>query len=264
MLNSALQVAVSGLKAAEGRLHTSASNLAALNAVSGKKSHLLVTDRSYRNLVTPGSNTSDSGTINPTGYQLGTGVQILGNYKSFSQGARIDTGRALDVFIDGDGFLAVTLPDGTVAYSRVGNLQVDNTGKLVMPGSGYPLEPAITFPEDTIDIDISTTGEVLVTTTGGTQSSIGQLQLTTFLNPSGLKCTGNGMYQKSNASGEPVVGNPGSGKRGEIIQKAHEGSNVQAVDEMVELVKTEKDFNALTKVLKKGEKMWEASNAIAS
>ncbi|HCU06965.1 MAG TPA: flagellar basal body rod protein FlgG [Holosporales bacterium] len=263
MLNSALQVAVSGLKAAEGRLHTTASNLAALNAISGKKSHLLITDRTYRNLVTPGASTSESGTINPTGYQLGTGVQIVGNYQSFSQGTRIDTGRALDVFIDGDGFFPVILPDGTQSYSRVGNLQVDNTGRLVMPGTGYVLEPSITFPEDTIDIDISATGEVSVTTTGGTQSSIGQLQLTTFLNPSGLKYIGSGMYQKSNASGEPVTGTPGSGRRGGLIQKTHEGSNIQAVDEMVELVQIEKDYNAITKVLKTGEKMWEASNAIA-
>lgn len=262
MLNSALQVAVSGLKAAEGRLHTSASNLANLNSISGKKSHLLVTDRSYRNLVTPGSNTSESGTINPTGYQLGTGVQIVGNYQSFSQGTRIDTGRALDVFIDGDGFFSVTLPDGGQAYSRVGNLQVDNTGRLVMPGTGYVLEPAITFPEDTIDIDISATGEVSVSTAGAGSSAVGQLQLVTFLNPSGLKYNGSGMYQKSNASGEPVTGNPGSGRRGGLVQKSHEGSNIQAVDEMVELVQIEKDYNAITKVLKTGEKMWEASNAI--
>ena len=262
MLNSALQVAVSGLKAAEGRLHTSASNLANLNSVAGKKTHLLVTDRSYRNLVTPGSSTSESGTINPTGYQLGTGVQIIGNYQSFSQGTRIDTGRALDIFIDGDGFLPITLPSGDTAYTRVGNLQVNNNGELVMPGTGYIVQPGITFPADTIDIDISATGEVSVTTTGGTQSSIGQLQLATFLNPSGLKYNGSGMYQNSGASGEAVLANPGSGKHGGLIQKSHEGSNIQAVDEMVELVQIEKDYNAITKVLKTGEKMWEASNAI--
>lgn len=262
MLNNALHVAVSGLKAAEGRLHTTASNLAALNAVAGKKTHLLITDRSYRNMITPGTSTSEGDTISPTGYQLGTGVQIVGNYQSFSQGTRIDTGRALDVYIDGDGFLPITLPDGTQAYSRVGNLQVDNSGRLVMPATGYPLEPAIVFPEDTLDIDISPNGEVAVINGGGAQNVIGQIQLATFLNPSGLKYLGNGMYQQSNASGEAILGNPGTARRGTMIQKSHEGSNIQAVDEMVELVAIEKDYNAITKVLKTGEKMWEASNAI--
>ena len=260
-LSDALHVAVSGLKACEERLQKSASNLANLSSVSGKREFVIITDRSYREYTSPGTATSQAGTINPTGYQVGTGVQVIGNYQSFEQGERIQSNRALDLYIDGDGFFQVTMPDGSIGYTRIGNLQVDNQGRLVMPGTGYPLVPNITFPADTSDISISAIGEIYARV-GGQEQLLGQLQVATFFNPSGLRYLGNGLYSESGASGNADVGSPGTGKRGTLSQYSYEGSNIQAVDEIVSLVQTEKDNNAITKVLKTGEEMWKVVNAI--
>lgn len=260
-LNEALQIAVSGLEACEARLRTTAQNLANISTRAGRREFLIVMDRGYREFISPGTGTSQAGTINPTGYQVGTGVQVVGNYQSFEMGERIQTQEKFDVFIEGDGFFMVTMPDGTTAYSRVGNLQRDNQGRLVMPGTGYPISPNITIPPEAEDVSINSIGEVYVYANGQDQL-IGQIQLATFINPSGLRYLGHGLYGESGASGTPDIGNPQTGKRGAIVQYAYEGSNIQAVDEIVNLVQVEKDNNAITKVLKTGEEMWKAVNQI--
>jgi flagellar basal-body rod protein FlgG len=260
-LGDAMQIAVSGLIATDARLQKTASNLARLNELAGKKEYLLITDRSYREFTAPGSSTSDGGTLNPTGYQIGTGVQVVGNYLSFEPGERIQTGRNLDLFIDGDGFFQVNMPDGTIAYTRIGNLQTDNTGRLVIPGVGYTLIPNITFPQDTQEITINNIGQIFARIQG-VDTELGQLQMATFLNPSGLRNLGNGLHAETGASGAADIGSPGTGKKGGIIQGAYEGSNIQAVSEIVELVQTEKDHAAITKALKTGEEMWKAVNTI--
>ncbi|CAO5678707.1 MAG: Flagellar basal-body rod protein FlgG [Holosporales bacterium] len=248
-LTDAMNIAVSGLLAEDARLQKSASNLARSSEAAGKKEFVVITDRSYRDVILPGTPTSQSGTISPTGYQIGTGVQVVGNYLSFEQGERIQTGRALDLFIDGAGFFEVTLPDGTLAYSRIGNLQTDNTGKLVMPGTGYPITPNITFSSNMQDITITNIGEVYADV-AGTSTLVGQIQTATFLNPSGLRRLGNGLYASSQSSGTANIAPPGSGIHGGLVQGAYEGSNIQAVDEIIEMVAIEKSYNALTKVIK--------------
>lgn len=260
-LGDAMQVAVSGLMATDARLQKNASNLARLNEHSGKKEYLLITDRPYREFTAPGSSTSEGETINPTGYQVGTGVQIIGNFQSFEPGERIQTGRNLDVYIDGSGFFQVTMPDGTTGYTRLGSLQTDNAGRLVIPGVGYPLVPNVTFPNNVQEITINNIGQIFGRIEG-VDTEIGQLQLATFLNDSGLRSLGHGLYAETPASGTADIGTPGTGKRATISQGSYEGSNVQAVTEIVELVQTEKDHAAMTKALKTGEEMWKAVNTI--
>lgn len=260
-LNEALHIAVSGLEACEARLRSTAQNLANISTRSGKREFLVVMDRGYREFISPGTGTSQAGTISPTGYQVGTGVQVVGNYQSFEMGERIQTQEKFDLFIEGDGFFQVTMPDGSTSYSRVGNLQRDNQGRLVMPGTGYPVSPNINIPSDAEDVTINSVGEVYVLANNQAQL-LGQLQLATFINPSGLRYLGHGLYAESGASGAPDIGNPETGKRGSIVQYAYEGSNIQAVDEIVNLVQVEKDNNAITKVLKTGEEMWKAVNHI--
>ncbi|MBP9752876.1 MAG: flagellar hook-basal body complex protein [Proteobacteria bacterium] len=256
-LSDAMNVAVSGLLAEEARLQKSASNLARSSEAAGKKEFIVITDRSYRDIVLAGTPTSQSGTVSPTGYQIGTGVQIVGNYLSFEQGERIQTGRSLDVYIDGNGFFEVTLPDGTLGYTRVGNLQTDNAGRLVMPGTGYPLNPNITFSTNMQDITINNVGEVYADVSG-TPTLVGQIQTATFLNPSGLRRLGNGLFATTTSSGTANLSTPGSSINGPLVQGAYEGSNIQAVDEIVEMVAIEKSYNALTKVIKTTDECWKS------
>lgn len=260
-LNDALHVAVSGLQACEARLQKAASNLANLSSVAGRREFVVVTDRVYREFTSPGTATSQAGTINPTGYQVGTGVQVIGNYQSFEMGERIQTQRELDIMIEGEGFFQVAMPDGSIAYSRVGNLQVDNQSRLVMPGSGYPLVPNIVFPQDTQGVTFSPSGEVYAIV-NGQQELVGQIETATFFNPAGLRHLGYNMYSQTNASGEADIGAPGTGRHGALSQFVYEGSNVQSVEEIVGLVQIEKDNNAITKVLKTGEEMWKVVNTI--
>jgi flagellar basal-body rod protein FlgG len=254
-----MNTAVSGLTAAEAMLQKAASNLARMKEVAGKKEYIMITDRSYRDIMLPGTPTSQSGTLSPTGYQIGTGVEVLGNYLSFEQGERIQTQRALDLYIDGDGFFEATLPDGSLAYTRVGNLQIDATGKLVMPGTGYAITPNITFPANTTSFTINNAGEVYATVSG-VETLIGQIQIGTFLNPSGLRRLGKGLYAETSASGPASLGPPGSGKSGTIVQFAYEGSNIQAVDEIVEMVAIEKNYSALTKLISTVKECWAAAS----
>lgn len=259
-INSAFHVARTGLQLTEANLHIKATNIAGQGVLSFKKENLVGTDRAYISRVRPGTPTSD-GTINPNGYQVGTGVQSAGVYRSFHQGEVVQTGRYLDIMIDGDGFLPVTMPDGTTAYTRIGVLQTDGEGNLVMPKTGYLVDPAITFPQNTTGVMINETGEVFAEV-DNIQQSVGQLELTTFFNSSGLIPLGDGMYRETEASGVADRGLPGTGRRGRIMQGVHEGSNVNAIEETTDLIRIEKIYDLLTKVLKTGDAMFEAGNRI--
>lgn len=259
-INSAFHVARTGLQLTEAMLQVKATNIAGQGVLSFKKEGLIGTDRSYIDRVRPGTQTS-AGTINPNGYQVGTGVQAAGIYRSFAQGEVIQTGRYLDVMIDGEGFLPVTMPDGTTAYSRIGILQTDGNNNLVMPKTGYLIAPAITLPANTTGVMINESGQVYAEI-ANVQQLVGQLELATFFNPSGLKALGDGMYMETNASGTADRGIPGTNRRGRIMQGAHEGSNVNAMEETTDLIKIEKIYELLTKVLKTGDAMYEAGNRV--
>lgn len=262
-INTAFHATRTGLQVQETLLATKAGNIAS-QAVDGfKKRYCVAYDLPYQDHGSVGATTSDAGTVSPTGIQLGSGVQIAATYSVFTQGDRIQTDNPYDVMIEGEGFFEVTLPDGSTAYTRVGALQRDANGRLVMPKTGYPISPAITIPTLAKKITISPSGQVSVQLPGSAEESIvGQIQLATFVNPSGLRLIGDSMHIETAASGSPTVGNPGTDLRGVLMQNYREGSNVNAVEEITDLIKIEKIYEMLTKVLKTGDAMMEAINRI--
>lgn len=260
----AFNVVRTGLKATEELLHVKSMNIAGQGADAFKKQHLLVTDLPYIDKGGLASPTSNNATQNPTGLQMGLGVQSAGIYRDFSQGDPISTDNPLDVMVEGDGFLMVTMPDGTVAYTRVGALQRNSVNEIVMPKTGYPVAPGIALPSNTISVQINEQGQVYVLTPGSeTPQMIGQFQMATFFNPSGLKAIGDSMFVETSASGVADVGPPGTNKRGVLKQGWREGSNVNAVEEMTDLIQLEKIYDMLTKVLKTGDAMMSSAAQIS-
>ncbi len=259
----AFHITRTGLQLQETNLSIKSQNIAAQGVDGYKRQYLVATDLPYQDFGNVGTNTSDAGTISPTGLQIGLGVQAAGIYRIFTAGDPINTGNPLDLMIEGDGFFEVTLPDGTIAYTRVGALQLDATNRLVMPKTGYPILPVITLPANTTSLSINPLGEVYALVQGqSTEQLIGQIQLATFFNPAGLKAIGDSMFLETSAAGAPDIGVPNTNRRGTIKQTWREGSNVNAVEEITDLIKIEKIYDMLTKVLKTGDAMLQAVNSV--
>jgi flagellar basal-body rod protein FlgG len=262
-ISEAFNVARSGLQVTERTLHTKSANIAMQGATAGKKQYHIVTSLPSVDKGNLGTPTSGSNTINPTGIQMSLGVQSAGIYSDFSPGEQIQTDNPLDLYIDGDGFLEVTLPDGRTAYTRVGVLQLNANNEIVMPKTGYVVSPGIVLPATTVKVNINPQGQVVVETAGSTtQQVVGQFQTATFFNPSGLRAIGDSMYLETAASGTADSGIPGLARRGVIKQGYREGSNVNAVEEMTDLIQLEKIYDMLTKVLKTGDAMLSAATQV--
>jgi flagellar basal-body rod protein FlgG len=259
----AFHITRTGLQLQETNLSVKSQNIAAQGVDGYKRQYLVATDLPYQDFGNVGTNTSDSGTISPTGLQVGLGVQPAGIYRVFTAGDPINTGNSLDVMIEGDGFFQVILPDGTIAYTRVGALQLNAQNQIVMPKTGYVVVPGITLPANTLSVSINQLGEVYTMVQGQTAEQLsGQFQLSTFFNPSGLKAVGDSMFTETSASGSPDNGVPNSNRRGTIKQGWREGSNVNAVEEITDLIKIEKIYDMLTKVLKTGDAMLQSVNTV--
>jgi flagellar basal-body rod protein FlgG len=261
-IQNALNIARTGLQSQEALLAIKTQNIASQGVDAFKRQYLIMYDLPYVDYGSLGVNTSKSGSIDTTGIQIGTGVQAAAVYRVFSQGEAIQTGRSLDVMIDGDGFFLVNLPDGTTAYTRVGSFSRDQNNTLVMPKTGYTIQPGITLPSNTLKVSINQIGEVYAETSPGQETLVGQLQLATFFNPSGLKAMGDSLFVQTNASGQPDTGTPGTNQRGFLKQAYREGSNVNAVEEMTDLIKIEKVYEMLTKAVKTGDAMMGAVNGM--
>jgi flagellar basal-body rod protein FlgG len=251
------------LQSQEALLAIKTQNIASQGVDAFKRQYLVMYDLPYVDYGSLGVTTSKSGSVDTTGIQIGTGVQAAAVYRVFSQGEPIQTGRSLDVMIDGDGFFLVNLPDGTTAYTRVGSFSRDQNNTLVMPKTGYTIQPGITLPSNTLKVSINQAGEVYAETSPGQETLVGQIQLATFFNPSGLKAMGDSLFVKTNASGQPDTGTPGTNQRGFLKQAYREGSNVNAVEEMTDLIKIEKVYEMLTKAVKTGDAMMNAVNGMA-
>ncbi len=261
-IQNALNIARTGLQSQEALLAIKTQNIASQGVDGFKRQYLVMYDLPYIDYGALGVSTSKSGSIDTTGIQIGTGVQAAAVYRVFSQGEAIQTGRSLDVMIDGDGFFMVTLPDGTVGYTRVGSMSRDQNNTLVMPKTGYTIQPGVTLPANTLKVSINQSGEVYAETAPGQESLVGQLQLATFFNPSGLKAMGDSLFVATAASGQADKGAPGTNRRGFIKQAYREGSNVNAVEEMTDLIKIEKVYEMLTKAVKTGDAMMGATNSM--
>ncbi len=261
-IQNALNIARTGLQSQEALLAVKTQNIASQGVDAFKRQYLVMYDLPYTDYGNVGVNTSKSGSIDTTGIQIGTGVQAAAVYRVFSQGEAIQTGRSLDVMIDGDGFLMVTMPDGTIGYTRVGSLSRDQNNTLVMPKTGYTIQPGITLPSNTMKVSINQAGEVYAETSPGQETLVGQLQLATFFNPSGLKAIGDSLFVETKASGQADKGIPGTNRRGYLKQAYREGSNVNAVEEMTDLIIIEKVYEMLTKAVKTGDSMMASVNGM--
>jgi flagellar basal-body rod protein FlgG len=248
-----LNIAATGMAAQETKLDTISNNLANVNTTGYKRQDAEFEDLLYQNIR--GAGTNPAGGTQPSGTQVGTGVRIVATSRSFSQGATQQTGNPLDIAIEGAGFLAVQKSAGEIGYTRAGSLKIDATGRLCT-NDGLSVEPAINIPLDATAVTIGADGQVSATTAGGrTTVQVGQLQVATFPNPNGLEATGHNLFVPTQASGEPTTGAPGSDGRGTILQGSLEGSNVEMVTEMVDLIRVQRGYEINSKVISAADDM---------
>lgn len=249
----ALRTAASGMIGQQINVDVIAHNLANVNTTGFKKGRAEFEDLLYETLQAAGANTE--GNRAPAPLQIGHGSRLIATAKVYSQGDSQVTGQPLDVAIEGAGFFQVEQPDGTTGYTRDGALSIDGEGRLVTP-RGLPLTPSITFPEDTESILINAQGRVIVKTSGSTtETELGQLLLARFVNPAGLEATGGNLMRETPASGTPIVGAPGELGIGTLGQGALERSNVDAVEEMVNLIVAQRAFEISSKAVRTSDDM---------
>jgi flagellar basal-body rod protein FlgG len=246
-------ISKTGVQAQDAKLQAIANNLANVNTVGFKRDRVVFEDLFYQVDKQPGAQTADNTVSNGT--QLGNGVGIVGTQKVFTNGSIQTTSQALDVAISGNGFIQVRRPDGTPAYTRAGQLQLDQNGVLVN-AQGLPLVPQITVPNNATAITIGENGMVSATVAGNVApTELGQLTLTTFVNPAGLQAMGENLFQETAASGTPNEGKAGDGAYGKFKQGALEGSNVVVVEEMVDMIAAQRTYEMNTKVLSAADNM---------
>jgi len=248
-----------GMIAQQTNLDVVSNNLANVNTAGFKKIRADFQDLMYQIDREPGAPVEPDSMI-PSGIQVGLGTRVVGTNRIMSEGNIQVTDNDLDVAIQGDGFYQVTLPDGTIAYTRDGAWRMDGNGQIVT-ADGYLLEPAITVPEDAQELIISSTGQVSVTIPGETDpQDLGQIQLARFVNPGGLKAMGKNLFLETPASGAPIVGNPGEDGLGTTIQDSLELANVQVVEEMVNMIVAQRAYEANSKTISTADEMLRIAN----
>jgi len=249
-----LFIARTGLEAQQTQLDVVANNLANVGTTGFKKSRAVFEDLMYQNLRQAGGQTSDQTRL-PSGLQVGTGVRVVATERLHAQGNLTKTDNPKDVAVNGAGFFQVQMPDGSIAYTRDGSFQTDSEGQLVT-ASGYLVDPAIVIPQDAQSLTIGRDGVVTVTQAGDTASvQVGQLQLATFLNPTGLQSLGENMYAETDSSGAPNLGNPGADGAGVLSQGYVEASNVNVVEELVNMIATQRAYEINSKAVTTSDQM---------
>lgn len=256
----ALYSAGSGMTAQQINIDNIAHNLANANTVGFKMRRTQFQDLLYQSLIQPG-NAAGSQTVVPAGLQLGLGTRPSSNEIIFSQGSFSTTNNPLDIVIQGHGFFQVRRPNGDLAYTRAGTFQLDRDGNIVT-SEGDALEPQITIPPEAQSVTIAADGTVSYTQPGQTSSQLaGQIQLAGFTNPAGLNSVGGNLYQPTDASGEPTVGTPGGQEGlGTLLQGYVEQSNVSVVEEFINMIVSQRAYEANSKVVKAADDMYQQVN----
>lgn len=258
-----LNVAATGIQAQQTHIDVISHNLANMTTTGYKRHRAEFQDLIYENQRRVGTNSSDVGTIVPTGTQIGLGVKTAAVYRNHNQGTVTQTENAFDVAIQGRGFFQIELPTGEFAYTRDGSFQRSPDGDIVT-NDGYLVSPNITIPEDATSVSINATGEVEVTIDGQVEpTNLGQFDMVTFINPAGLEATGNNMYKETEASGAPVVGLAADEGFGSILQGFLEQSNVNPVTEITNLIVAQRAYEMNTKVITASDEMLQALNQSA-
>jgi len=249
-----LWIAKTGLDAQQTQMDVISNNLANVSTSGFKRSRAVFEDLLYQTLRQPGAQSSEQTQL-PSGLQIGTGVKPVATERIFTQGNLQQTGNAKDVAIQGNGFFQVLMPDGTTSYSRDGSFQADANGQLVT-SSGYAVQPAITIPADTQSLTIARDGTVSITQAGSaTATTVGTLQLAMFINPAGLQSLGENLYGETAASGTPSSNAPGSNGAGLLNQGYVETSNVNVVEELVNMIQTQRAYEINSKAIQTSDQM---------
>lgn len=247
-MHPALSVSVTGLEAQNTDLHVISNNLANVSTTGFKKDSAVFEDLYYQNIRQPGAQSSQQNEI-PSGLMLGTGVRIVSTQKQHSQGTLIQTQVPLDVAINGAGYFQVMRPDNTIAYTRDGSFQLNSQGQLVT-ANGYLVQPAITIPNNTLSVTIGQDGTVSALVQGNTTpTQVGTLQLSYFVNPTGLQPIGENQYAETASSGSPTNGTAGTNGLGVIYQGSLESSNVNVVEELVKLIEVQRSYEMNAKAI---------------
>ncbi|UTW10055.1 flagellar basal-body rod protein FlgG [Marinobacterium rhizophilum] len=253
-MNGALFVAKTGLSAQDTSLKVISNNLANVATVGFKKDRAVFEDLLYQIKRQPGAQSAQESQL-PSGLQLGSGVRTVGTQKLFSTGDLQVTDEPFDVAINGRGFLQVVQPNGEIAYTRNGQLHLNGDNQLVT-AEGFQIEPAITLPDEVQTFSVGLDGTVQVTVAGDPNpQQIGQLELADFVNPQGLQAIGQNLFLETAASGAPVVATPGDSGTGLLQQGMLEGSNVNAVEELVNMITTQRAYELNSKVISTADEM---------
>ena len=258
MLRS-LQTAATGMEAQQQLIDTLSNNIANVNTNGFKRGRVHFNDLLYQNLRAPGLSSSN-GTVAPSGVQIGNGARVASIEKAFEEGSVKITRNDTDLMIKGRGFFRIQMPDGTLSYTRDGAFKRSPDGRIVNH-EGLPLVPEIVVPPNALRVQVGLDGVVTATIQGEQEPrNIGQIQVSTFINPAGLNSIGRNLYTASPASGEPVVSTPGENGTGQLGQGELESSNVNIVEEMVTMITGQRAYELNSKVIKTGDDMLATTN----
>jgi flagellar basal-body rod protein FlgG len=260
----ALNIAATGMGAQETNVDVISNNIANMNTIGYKRQEANFEDLLYEDVKRPGAQSSDTGTVIPTGIQLGSGVSTASIYRITTQGTPINTGNQLDMMVQGAGYFQVLLPSGETAYTRAGNFSLNDNGVLVT-SDGYTVLPQTTIPQTATSVTVSTSGQIEITLPGQSATSqVGQLTLANFANPAGLEATGSNLFLTSGSSGQPVTGTPNATGFGSIEQGYTEASNVDSVTEISNLIIAQRAYEMNSKVITTADQMLQSTNTMKS
>ncbi len=253
MFNS-LWIAKTGMEAQQMQLDVISNNLANSSTNGFKRAHAVFEDLMYQNLRQVGSSTSEQSQL-PTGLQVGLGVRTVATTRSFTQGSLQQSGNNLDLAVQGNGFFQITMPDGTINYTRDGAFQINAQGQLVT-SNGLPVANGITVPANATNVSISADGNVTASIPGNVAPQpIGTIALASFINPAGLEPRGQNLYAETAASGQPNTGTPGANGLGQLMQGFLETSNVNVVQELVSMIQTQRAYEMNSKAIQTSDQM---------
>jgi len=253
-MHPALWIAKTGLDAQQTQMGVVTNNLANVNTNGFKRGRAVFADLLYQTVRQPGAQSSQDSQL-PSGLMLGTGVLPVATEKLFTQGNIVQTGNNLDLAISGRGFFQILLPDGTRAYTRDGSFQLSSDGQLVT-ASGFSVDPGVTIPEQVMSLTVGADGTVSVLVAGeSTPTQVGQLQTADFINPAGLQPIGDNLFLETASSGNPQAGSPGDTGLGTLVQGSVESSNVNVVEELVNMIETQRAYEMNSKAISTTDEM---------
>lgn len=251
----ALSIAATGMLAQQLNVEVISNNIANMNTTAYKRQRAEFQDLLYQNIERAGAASSDAGTIVPTGIQIGVGVRTAGVYRITSQGELVNSDTPLDIAVNGKGYFRVQLPNGDDSYTRAGSFQLSPEGEIVT-SEGYTVSPGITIPQEAIDITINANGEVIVNIEGQLEpQNVGQFEVVTFPNNSGLQAIGDNLLLETPASGVATIGAPNTPGFGAIVQGYLERSNVNSVAEITQLIAAQRAYEMNSKVISTADEM---------